>query len=486
MSPPLRVLFVASECTPWIKTGGLADVAAALPPALEACGVDVRVLLPAYGALRPLLKHSRDVARLPAHGPLPDATLIEAPLPSGVPAWLLDAAALYERAGNPYVDADGKDWPDNAQRFAALARAAADLATDDFGLQWSPDLIHVHDWQAALAPAYVRFDGARVPTVLTVHNLAFQGVFPRATLPSLHLPPESWSIDGLEYYGQISFLKGGLAYADAITTVSPTYAEEIQSEPLGMGLQGLLAARRDALTGILNGIDTAAWDPSRDAHLVAVYDARSLAGKAANKRAVQERAGLPLQADAPLFAMVTRLTEQKGIDLAIGIADTLAAAGAQLVVLGSGDRELEAALRRLAAALPRNVAVTLGFDEGYAHLIEAGADLFLMPSRFEPCGMNQMYSQRYGTVPIVHGTGGLLDSVTDCTPRTLADGTATGFVFDAPTAPALAAAVERALAAFADRDTWRTLQRHGMARDFSWTASARQYLGIYERLAARR
>jgi starch synthase len=486
MSAPLRILFVTSECAPWIKTGGLADVCAALPPALEACGADVRVLMPAYGALRHHLAHSRVRTRLPAHGPLPAADLVEAPLPSGVPAWLVDAPALYGRDGNPYVDADGLDWPDNAPRFAALARAAADLARDTFGLGWTPDVVHCHDWQAGLVPAYLRFGGEPVPTVVTIHNLAFQGLFPRTLLGALGLPPESFSIHGVEYFDQISFLKAGLYYADALTTVSPSYAEEIQREPLGMGLQGLLAGRSAVLTGILNGIDTLAWDPSRDAHLARRYDALSLAGKAANKRALQKRAGLPQDAAVPLAAMVSRLTEQKGVDLVLGAADALAGSGVQLVVLGSGDRAFEAALRELAASRPRQVAVTIGFDEPYAHLIEAGADLFLMPSRFEPCGMNQMYSQRYGTVPVVHGTGGLLDSVVDCTPASLADHTASGFVFRAPTVPAFTAALARALAAYADRHAWRALQRNGMARDFSWSASARKYLEIFRQLAGQR
>jgi starch synthase len=482
MPAPLRVLFVVSECAPWIKTGGLADVAAALPLALESCGVDVRVLMPAYGALRPHLAHSRARARLAAHGPLPAATLIEAPLPSGVPAWLVDAPALYGREGGPYGDAEGEDWPDNARRFGALARAAADLARDAPGLGWTPDVVHAHDWQAALAPAYLRLDGERVPTVMTIHNLAFQGLFPRDAVDDLGLPPESWSMHGVEYFGQLSFLKAGLYYADALTTVSPSYAEEIQHEPLGMGLQGLLAGRRDALTGILNGIDTAAWDPSRDPHLPARFDARALGGKSICKRALQARAGLPVDDDIPVLAMVSRLTEQKGVDLVLENLDALAEVPAQLVVLGAGDRALEQALVAAAQARPALVSATIGFDEPYAHLIEAGADIFLMPSRFEPCGMNQMYSQRYGTVPVVHGTGGLLDSVVDCAPATLADRSASGFVFREPVPAALLEAIERAVGTWRNRRTWRALQRNGMARDFSWTASARKYVEIYEGL----
>jgi starch synthase len=482
MPAPLRVLFVVSECAPWIKTGGLADVAAALPPALEACGADVRVLMPAYGALRRQPAHSRVLTRLAAHGPLPAATLVEAPLPSGVPAWLIDAPALYGREGGPYGDAEGQDWPDNARRFGALARAAADLARDLPGLGWRPDVVHAHDWQAALAPAYLRLGGEHVPTVMTIHNLAFQGLFPRDALGALGLPPESWSMHGVEYFGQLSFLKAGLYYADALTTVSPSYAEEIQREPLGMGLQGLLAGRREVLTGILNGIDTAVWDPSRDPHLPARFDAHAPGGKAICKRALQAGAGLPVDDDIPVLAMVSRLTEQKGVDLVLENLAALAEVPAQLVVLGTGDRVLEQALVAAAQARPALVSATIGFDEAYAHLIEAGADIFLMPSRFEPCGMNQMYSQRYGTVPVVHGTGGLLDSVVDCAPATLADRSASGFVFREPTPAALLEAIERAVGTFRNRRTWRALQRNGMARDFSWAASARKYLAIYQGL----
>jgi starch synthase len=485
MSAPLRVLYVTSECAPWIKTGGLADVSAALPPALEACGVDVRILMPLYASVRPQLTHAAVRAQLPANGPRPAASLVEAPLPSGTPAWLLDAAELYERDGGPYVDATGRDWPDNARRFAALARTAADIARGVDGLDWVPDVVHAHDWQAGLAPAYVHFDGTRAATMTTIHNLAFQGIFPADTLRMVGLPPESWSIDGVEYYGQLSFLKAGLYYADAITTVSPTYAEEIRREPLGMGLQGLLAARRDALTGILNGIDTATWDPARDAALPRAFDASHPQGKATSKRALQARAGLPQEADVPLLAMVSRLTEQKGVDLVLALAEQLRQTPLQLVVLGTGDRLFEEALLELAEAQPLRVSVRIGFDEAYAHLIEGGADIFLMPSRFEPCGMNQMYSQRYGTIPVVHGTGGLRDSVIDCAPETLADKSASGFVFDTPTLPAFAEAVQRALTAYADRRLWRALQKNGMARDFSWAASARKYADLYGSLAAR-
>jgi starch synthase len=483
----LRVLFATPECAPWVKTGGLGDVSAALPAALEAGGLDVRVLLPAY---RPVLAataaHTRELARFAASARFPAARLREAPLPSGVPAWLLDCPALYDRDGGPYQDpAAGHDWPDNALRFAALARVAAWLAGESSPVAWRPRVLHCNDWQTALAPVYARFArGDHAASVVCIHNLAFQGLFPPTTVAEVELPAAAYSIDAGEYYGRLSFLKAGLAYADAITTVSPTYAREIQREPLGFGLQGLLAARAGRLHGILNGIDEEVWDPATDALIARRYDATRLAGKRDNKLALQRRMGLPADAGVPLFGFVGRLTQQKGVDLIAAAAPRIAAAPAQLAVLGAGERELEDALRTLARARPREVAVETGFDEPLAHLIEAGADAFLMPSRFEPCGLNQMYSQRYGTPPVAHATGGLCDSVVDCTPATLAGGTATGFLFGEPTGGALADAAERAIAAYRDPTTWQALQRNGMARDFGWRASAERYIELYQSLIA--
>ena len=470
-SDPLRVLFVTSECAPLSKTGGLADVSAALPAALSALGVDARVLVPAYGATPP----GRVLATLPAAGSFPRATLVEAQLPSGVAVMLLACPDLFARNGGPYQNAEGADWPDNAVRFGLLARAAALIACGALP-DWTPAVVHGNDWQAGLAPVYLRYaPAATAATVLTIHNLAFQGLFPAQAVESLGLPAASYSVDGLEYYGQCSFLKGGIAYADAITTVSPTYALEIQTEAQGMGLQGLLRHRRDDLSGILNGIDTAAWDPEHDPYLARNYAPATLAGKAHNKRAVQLRAGLP-PSQQPLLAAVTRLTGQKGIDWIIELAPALAARSLQLVVLGRGEARYERELAALAAAHPAHIAVTLDFDEAYAHQIEAGADMFLMPSRYEPCGMNQMYSQRYGTVPIVRATGGLADSVGDA-----ADGGA-GFVFAEASGAALLAAIERALAAYKDREAWTRLQLNGMHRDFGWQASAMRYIDIYRRI----
>jgi starch synthase len=485
-SESLRVLYATPECAPWVKTGGLGDVSAALPAALEALGLDVRVLLPAY---RPVLAatraHRREIAAFAATDRFPAVRLLEAPLPSGVPAWLVDCPALYDRDGGPYQDPEsGSDWPDNAARFALLAHVAALLAGESSPLAWRAHVLHCNDWQTALAPAYARFaDGRRPATVVCIHNLAFQGLFPPQTAGAIGLPHAAWSIDGAEFYGRLSFLKAGLVYADAITTVSPTYAQEIQREPLGFGLQGLLAARAGVLHGILNGIDEGVWNPAIDPLIARRYDAAHVAAKPDNKLALQERLGLPADRDVPLLGFVGRLTEQKGADLIAAAAPRITAAGTQLAVLGAGERALEEALQALARAHPREVGVRIGFDERLAHLIEAGADAFLMPSRFEPWGLNLIYSQRYGTPPVAHATGGLVDSVVDCTAATLADGTATGFLFREPTADALAGAVERAIAARRDPATWQALQRNGMARDFGWGASAARYVELYRSLA---
>jgi starch synthase len=477
---PLQVLFVCSECAPWAKTGGLADVAAALPAALRALGVDARLLLPAYRSVP--TDGARTIEAFAATAHFPPARLLSASLPNGVPALLLECPQLYDRAGGPYQDEAGADWSDNARRFAQLSRIAAAVSSGRDAPAWVPDIVHCNDWQTGLVPAYLRFSSARrAASVLTIHNLAFQGVFPASTVEAAELPPASFSVEGLEFYGQCSFLKGGLSYSDELTTVSPTYAAEIQQEAYGMGLHGLLASRKDTLTGILNGIDTDVWDPARDPHIARAYDATTLDAKAANKRALQKRAGLA-ESDAPLLAMVSRLTQQKGIDFVLEIGAEVAAMPAQLVILGRGEAQYESGVAALARSHPGRIGASVSFDETLAHLIEAGADAFLMPSRFEPCGMNQMYSQRYGTPPIVRATGGLADSVEDYSPAT---GSGSGFVFREPTAGALLGAIRRAIAVYRDGASWRRLQGNCMARDFSWHASARRYVEIYRRALAR-
>ena len=474
MAPPLRVLYLAPEVAPWSKTGGLGEVAHALPRALAAAGADVRVLTPAYAALAPVLSGARAIAELASPGgALAAARLLEVP---GEPTlWLLDCPEYYARPGGPYQSPEGVDWPDNHLRFGLLSRAGALLGGAASPLDWRPDVVHGNDWQCGLAPAYLALaGGARAASVMTLHNLAYQGLFAPDALSALALPAESFTPAGLEFHGMLSFLKAGVRYADTITAVSPTYAREIQGAELGFGLDGLLRSRADRLVGILNGIDTEAWDPARDPLIAQRYDVRHLDAKAANKAALQRAFGLPESAGAPLAAVASRLVPQKGIDLVLEVADELVRAGAQLALLGTGERALERALAALAARHPRHVAVRIAFDEKLAHLLEAGADMFLMPSRFEPCGLNQFYSMRYGTPPVVRRTGGLADSVTE----------ATGFLFDDPTPQALLGALKRALDAWRDPARWRALQLAGMAGDFGWQTAARAYLETYRRARA--
>jgi len=483
----LRILFATPECAPLVKTGGLGDVSAALPEALKTLGADVRILLPGYRTVLAQLPDCSEVARFAAVADLPEARLLGSETPSKLPLLVLDCPELYDRDGGPYQDAAGSDWADNALRFGLLSRAAALLGDAASPLHWRPDVIHCHDWQTGLAPIYLRYGaGARAATLQTIHNLAFQGIFEPQLVAALGLPPESFTPEGVEYYGKLSFLKSGLQCADAITTVSPSYATEIQSEALGFGLQGLLAARRDCLYGILNGIDTGLWNPATDRAIARRYDAGSLAGKGVNKSALQQRLGLAASSAVPLLAVVSRLTTQKGLDWLLEIAPQVLALPAQFAILGSGEPQLELGFRALARSHPGQVSTTIGFDEPLAHLIEAGADAFLMPSRFEPCGMNQMYSQRYGTPPIARATGGLADTVVDCNPATLADGSASGFVYHEASAQALLATLRRAANTWRDKDSWKVLQQNGMARNFGWEASARRYAAIYAQLVQKR
>lgn len=493
MTAPLRVCFATAECAPWVKTGGLGEVAADLPEALRALGHDARVLMPAYPAVRQQAGRTRELAELPAEGVFPAAELRGATLPNGVPALLLDCPGLFERAGGPYLDAQGRDHADNALRFAALSRAAAWLSSDRSPLPgWQADVLHANDWHTGLAPSLLRWQ--RLPgaaaSVMTVHNLAFQGCFDLALARDFGLPPEALQPEGVEYWGQLSFMKAGLHDADLLSTVSPGYAREIQGEALGFGLDGLLRARRDRLRGILNGVDARQWHSAHDPHLAQPYDRDSLDRKRANKAALQAQTGLAVDEGAMLLGMVTRLTEQKGIDLVLDSLDSLLAhdASLQLVLLGSGDVTLELAAVAAAGRHAQRVAVQIGYDERLAHRIEAGADAFLMPSRFEPCGLNQMYSQAYGTPPIVRATGGLADSVVDASEAALADGTATGFHFGPAEPAALITAVQRAVRLYRDDPAgWQGLQRAGMAQDFSWQRRAEQYVAMYrEAMAIRR
>lgn len=473
----MHVLSVASEIYPLIKTGGLADVAGALPTALAGQGISVRTLLPGYPPVLDKLEWSAA-----AHafsdlfgGP---ATLFAAEA-AGLELLVIDAPHLYRRAGNPYVDRSGHDWADNAQRFAALSFVAAEIG---LGLLkgYRPRVVHAHDWQAGLAPAYLHYSGRPRPAaVMTVHNLAFQGHFPAALLRSLRLPPEALSIDGVEYYGGIGFLKAGLQFADRVTTVSPTYAEEIRTPEGGMGLDGLLRVRGSAVSGIVNGIDEVVWNPATDPHLAAAFTATRLRGRRANKTALKQRLGLSSPDGSPLFGVVSRLTEQKGIDLLVAALPRLLALGADLAVLGSGDSGLEQALQAAAATSPGRVGVFLGYDESLAHLLQGGVDALLVPSRFEPCGLTQLCALRYGAVPVVARVGGLNDTVVDANEMALAAGVATGFQFAPVTRGALEHTLGRAAATWRHPKVWRRLQRNGMAMPVGWDGPAAQYARLY-------
>jgi starch synthase len=480
----IRLLSVASELYPIVKTGGLADVAGALPAALAAEGVETVTLLPGYPAVMAALQGGAVLNRYDAlmGGP---ATLVRGTA-AGLDLIVLDAPHLFDRPGNPYLGPDGADWPDNALRFGAFARAAADLAGGRVP-GFAADVVQLHDWQAGLAAAYLHYDPpARRPGIVTtIHNLAFQGIFPAYLLGTLGLPAEAFALDGIEYHGQIGFLKAGLIFADRITTVSPSYAGEIMGEGSGMGLHGLLAGRSGVLSGILNGIDTGVWDPATDPALAANFTAATLKDRAANKAALQRELGLDEDAGAFVIGSVGRLTEQKGMDLVIELLPELIAQGAQLALLGSGDGAMEAAVRALAAAHPGRIGARIGYDEALAHRIEGGCDAFVMPSRFEPCGLTQMYALRYGAVPVVARVGGLADTVIDASPYALAKGVATGFHVAPGSLASLRAALSRAMAMYRNEpEAWAKLQRNGMATDCSWAGPARQYADLFRTITS--
>lgn len=479
-----RILFIASEVQPWIKTGGLADVAGALPKALAALGHDVRVLLPAYGDILADEPGLRPVHRFQAPAGFEDWQLVTPTRRTdGIRLWLAAGPGFSDRRGSPYLDEHGQDWPDNAIRFNAFCRIATALAAGRAGAAWRPHVVHCNDWQTGLVPVWMQQRRVPAASVFTVHNLNYHGRFEPQTLHRLGLPSYLWHADALEFHGDLSFIKGGLVFADMLTTVSPTYAEEICTPACGEGLDGLMRHRRSDLVGILNGIDPDEWDPRRDPHLPANFSAEDLTGKRQTKQHLQQALGLEVTAQIPLLTMISRLVPQKGVDLVLQALPELLNRGAvQLAVLGSGESALEQRLRDLASAYPGQVAVQIGFDEALAHRLEAAGDLFLMPSRFEPCGLNQLYSLRYGTAPIVHHCGGLADSVVDVT---AAPDAGTGFVFDQQTPEALGAAIERALALFRQPQAWQRLQHRGMTADFGWKRSARAYVEVYDEAMTR-
>ncbi len=473
-----RILYASSEVYPLIKTGGLADVSGSLPRALQSAGHEVRVVMPAYGDVIGKLKQAYPVGRFDAGGT--EVELIETMLPgSDVLTWLVGNKEAFGRSGNPYMSGDGNPWPDNAERFHLFDRAVAELAQGRAGPSWKPDLVHCNDWQTGLVPALLSLESNRPATVFTIHNLAYQGLFDYDTFQKLDLPNVFWHHETLEYYGQMSFLKGGIVYADQLTTVSPGYAEEIQTAEFGCGVDGLLANRSESLTGIVNGIDTSEWNPARDQHLVQTYSKLNLERKLVNKTELCKDFGLPVDTGMPLIGMVGRLVSQKGIDLVLDILDRIVAIPAQMVILGSGESKFENRLREKVKNHSDRISIYIGYDEALAHRIEAGADMFLMPSRFEPCGLNQMYSLRYGTIPIVHAVGGLADTVVTATPENIQSGQATGIAFYEPDADELYAAIRHAVALYKNQAIWKQMQLTAMRQDFSWAGSAAEYSKLY-------
>lgn len=485
----LRVLMASSEAHPLIKTGGLADVAASLPAALRELGHDARLVLPAYPRAQRQLRKPKVLCELRVPGSQAAVRILSGTLPDGdLPVYLVDAPEHFGREGNPYTDLSGHDWGDNAERFLLFGRVLALFAQGLPALGWRPEVLHANDWQTGLAPALIKDLEDRPATIFTIHNLAYQGLFDRATFERIGVPVGLWGLDGLEFHQRMSFIKGGIVFSDRVNTVSPTYAEEVRTPARGCGLDGLLRQIGPRFSGILNGIDYREWNPATDPLIHQNYDAERFGLKAENKLDLQREFGLTRNEGAFLLGYVGRLVDQKGMDLILTVLPGLLRdPQVQIVVQASGERHLEQALQTLAASYPRQVGAACGYDEARAHCIEAACDSFLMPSRFEPCGLNQLYSLRYGTPPIVHRTGGLADTVVHATPAALADGSATGFLFDAPTADALGRAIHEAMALYrGDPDGWRRLAVVGMTRDFSWEASARTYQRLYEDALAER
>lgn len=479
----MRVLFAASEIYPLAKTGGLADVSAALPVALAELGVDVRLMLPAYPeALEAAVSKS-------VHVKFEDAVvgttrLVTAQMPdSGLPVWLVDTPMLFNRRGL-YQDKNGIDWADNAVRFAHLSRIAANIGLGRFAFKWRPDVVHANDWHLGLLPAFLHAaQEPRPATLFTIHNLAYQGLFATSVFPRLGLPAKLLSVDGLEFYGKVSFLKAGICFSDHMTTVSRTYAHEVTTQEFGCGLEGLLRRRKRALSGILNGIDDRIWDPSGDPHLAAQFNRQHLAGKRFCKVKLQRELGLVPASDLPLVLYVSRLTEQKMADLVLKIVPDIMERQVQMALLGEGDAELEKQFLDLARLYPGKFAVRIGYEEPLAHRFHAGGDILLHPSRFEPCGLTPLYALRYGAVPVVRGVGGLVDTIIDATEERLRSGTANGFVFEDASPVTMLAALDRALAVYDQPLLWRRLQSFGMSQDFGWNAAARQYSALYRKLA---
>jgi starch synthase len=473
----IKALFVTSELAGLAKAGGLGEVSAGLPLALRRRGIDIRILMPAYQEVIARLKHIDWFGDLPGRAGIPPARIGEARLPGGMTLYLVAAPMLFDRRGTPYCTPEGSDWQDNHVRFARLSLAAADIAAGRGGLGWTPDIVHANDWPGGLAPAYMRWDGTNVPSVLTIHNIAYQGNFDASQRQTLAIPDAAFDINGVEFHGLVSFLKAGGFYASHVTTVSPTYATEITTETQGAGLHGLMGSRaaNGQLSGIVNGIDES-WDPGCDPHLPHHFDPDDLDGKQANADAV--RTGLCLRpSDGPLFGIVSRLVHQKGLDLVAETANEIVGNGGQIAILGLGDPEIEHMLSRTSRRHRDDIGVLIGFNEPMARRIVAGSDFTLMPSRFEPCGLTQMQAQRYGALPIAHATGGLADTIDDGM---------TGFLFATPSPRALMGACHRAFEAYEDPGQLADMRRAAMARSFSWEGAAAQYEALYRRLVGPR
>ena len=474
-----NILYISSEAFPLIKTGGLGDVAGSLPIALLKNNQNVRLLLPAY----PKLLENTTKSKVCATGTyynLP-VQILETRLPgSNVIVWLVDCPAIFNRPGGPYTDDQGQAWHDNALRFAIFCHAAVDIALNNFKLNWQADVVHCNDWQSGLVPALLSLHSQRPATIFTVHNFAYQGVFDYQTFVDLHLPHELWHMDGLEFYGQLSFIKGGLAYADKITTVSPSYAREILQPEFGYGLNTLLQSRNEHLSGILNGIDEKHWNPGTDQYLKQKYNRRSLDKKSLNKTELQKEISLPVDETIPMIGMVSRLVEQKGFDIILQSLTTILTMPLQMVILGTGETHFEIQLTEWAHNHPDQLKVIIGYNESLAHQIEGACDIYLMPSSFEPCGLNQLYSLKYGSLPIVTPVGGLADTVIDASEANIKSNTANGFVMKEQSPLALEVTIQRALRLYQQPKTWHQLQDNAMSGDFSWQASALKYIALYQ------
>ncbi|PLW78664.1 glycogen synthase GlgA [Cohaesibacter celericrescens] len=480
----MNVLFVASECAPFVKTGGLADVIGSVPKALEQLDNTVKILIPAYPALKDWIKHGDLLLELEDlfGGP----ARVYSVRAKGLNLLLLEAAHLFDRKGTIYLDEEGYDWEDNAIRFGALSLIGAKIGLDGIG-GWKPDVINAHDWQAGLVPVYLRQSGRKAPpVVMTIHNIAFQGLFDGALRGPLGLSSGLFTPDGFEYWGHIGYLKGGIAMADKITTVSPTYAEELLTPEFGMGLEGLLRSRQSDLTGILNGIDLDIWNPETDKALTKTFTAKTLKRKAANRTRVEEKFGLASNPDAPLFCVISRLTTQKGLDLLLKSIPTLIKRGARLAVLGTGDKKLEDDYRAMADRFPESVSVEIGYDEELSHMLQGGSDAILIPSRFEPCGLTQLYGLRYGTIPVVARTGGLADTVIDANSAALTASCATGIQFSPITIETLEKAINRTCDLFKEPKHWRVMMRRAMEQEVGWDHSAKLYKQLFSSLIEER